>query len=153
MAHVERVRYTPEKPKKGGRRPGAGRKKGTTNRLQRVAVEEARKSGKLPHEIALDWARRDVGEVVAGEHALTIDDIKWAITSSMPYFGSKMPQQQLQGVGPSIVNINVDPRELSQMSNEELLKFEAHLTRLQRGSDKHEQGQGNSNRYAEIIGA
>lgn len=42
---------------KGGKRPGAGRPKGSTNRMTRAMREAAAASGKLPHEILLDVAR------------------------------------------------------------------------------------------------
>ena len=42
---------------RGGRRPGAGRKKGSTNKMTRAAREVAAATGKLPHEILLEVAR------------------------------------------------------------------------------------------------
>lgn len=50
----------PPKPvpdNRGGRRPGAGRKKGTRNKVNHLRVEKAKQSGALPGDILLDIAR------------------------------------------------------------------------------------------------
>lgn len=56
-------RFTPapdyRKPsKRGGKRNGAGRPKGSINHFSKLAIGLAKQTGKLPHELMLDWVRQ-----------------------------------------------------------------------------------------------
>lgn len=56
---IERVKST-RRGKMGGRRPGAGRKKGSRPEYKRVLAARAAREGALPHELMLEWARTGV---------------------------------------------------------------------------------------------
>lgn len=58
----------------GGRRPGAGRPKGSMSRIAEEAREKALATGLLPHEILLSIARGEVQE------ELTVDPSTGAVT-------------------------------------------------------------------------
>lgn len=55
---------------RGGKREGAGRKKGSVNKLNKQIAEEAKKTGKLPHEILLEIARGEIKEGLIGYNKL-----------------------------------------------------------------------------------
>lgn len=58
---------------RGGARPGAGRKKGSVNKLSTEATRIAASSGMLPHEILMRLGR---GEVVSGFEAPAVEGNK-----------------------------------------------------------------------------
>ena len=85
MQRVKLTRQPPPKAKKGGWRPGSGRKKGSPNKINKERAELAAKSGLLPHELALEFARAAVGAIVRGRE-MTWADVKWAIELAAPYY-------------------------------------------------------------------
>lgn len=102
----------------GGAQAGAGRPRGATTRLQAKAIEQAARSGLLPHEILLDMARgnpqklRKVREepnpddpdfpvVVVEEEWVTVsvDDQRDAAKAAAPYYAPKLSTvETVQGI-------------------------------------------------------
>lgn len=71
---------------RGGARRGAGRPKGSINKLAREAREAAAKTGLLPHEILLKIAR---GEKYLGVKP-TFDQAAAAAAQAAPYYAPKI---------------------------------------------------------------
>lgn len=71
---------------KGGKREGAGRKKGQVNRISADAIEKAKATGELPHEFLLRISR-------GGDVDGTIPDFDQrtaAAIAAAPYFAPKL---------------------------------------------------------------
>jgi hypothetical protein len=91
MERVKLKRKIVAKRKWGGPQPGSGRPKGVPNRVNKERAELAAKSGLLPHEIALEFARAKVGSKVRGR-VITWDDVKWAIRLAAPFYAPTFSQ-------------------------------------------------------------
>lgn len=99
---------------RGGYRPGAGRKPGSTNVMSKAAREAARESGLLPHEILLSIARGEpqVLKVPTGSRkadgsyeyeeqlvGVDLESIKDAAKAAAPYYAPKLSTvETIQGV-------------------------------------------------------
>jgi hypothetical protein len=84
---------------RGGKRPGAGRPKGSKNRLAQAAREQAEATGSLPHEVLLaicrgDQKLRDVvkcgDEMVEIERWPTVEERIRAATAAAPFYAPKL---------------------------------------------------------------
>ena len=79
----------------GGKRPGAGRKKGSINKVSRGARNKAAKEGLLPHEILLKIAR---GELL-GDHRPSFAERMEAAKAAAPYYAPRLAaiEQKVEG--------------------------------------------------------
>lgn len=71
---------------RGGKRPGAGRPKGSVNRMATRAREEAAKAGMLPHELLLAISR---GEAIDG-HVPSFAERVDAAKAAAPFYAPKL---------------------------------------------------------------
>lgn len=76
----------------GGCREGAGRKPGSVNRISMRAMEEAAKTGELPHEFLLRVAR---GEKV-GDHEPSFENRMDAAKAAAPYFAPRLASAKIE---------------------------------------------------------
>ena len=101
--------------RRGGARPGAGRKPGSVNVISRKAREEAAKTGELPHEFLLRVAR---GETI-DDHTPAFNERVDAAKAAAPYYA------------PRLATTNVDARVRSEafkaedLTDEELIAIAA----------------------------
>lgn len=92
---------------KGGKRPGAGRKPGSANKMSMEARERAAKTGELPHEFLLRVAR---GEEIDGNKPTFADRLD-AAKAAAPYYAPKL----------SSSNVTLrQVRSIADLSDEEL---------------------------------
>lgn len=70
----------------GGKRPGAGRPKGTRNKRTQETIAKAEAAGMLPHEFLLAVSR---GEAV-GDYQPTFDERLEAAKAAAPYYAPKL---------------------------------------------------------------
>jgi hypothetical protein len=99
---------------RGGYREGAGRKPGSTNQMSKEAREQARLSGRLPHEILLSIARGEPqevikiskeGEMTAVKEEVSLDRMTDAAKAAAPYYAPKISTVELiSGVGDDDLN-------------------------------------------------
>jgi len=73
---------------KGGKRPGAGRKRGSTNKRSLAAIAKAKETGLLPHEIMLAVAQGR-GEKVFGIK-FTAEQRLVAAEKAGPYYAPRL---------------------------------------------------------------
>jgi hypothetical protein len=78
----------------GGQRPGAGRKKGSLNkrtlakrRMVETAVQTAKKTGKLPHEILLAICQGHAKEVLGRD--VTVKERIECLKAAAPYYAPR----------------------------------------------------------------
>ena len=75
----------------GGKRTGAGRKKGSITRMSMEAREHAKHTGELPHEFLLRIVR---GEKI-GSHRPTFKERVDAAKAAAPYFQPRIAAQEV----------------------------------------------------------
>lgn len=92
---------------KGGRRPGAGRPKGSTNKSSRKMREAAAATGLLPHEIMLRLVR---GEAVAGYGKATKKERLHMLPQVAPFYAPRLMAAALK-VNPGDANPYVELME------------------------------------------
>lgn len=100
---------------KGGARPGAGRPKGSANKMTRLAREQAAEAGMLPHEFLAAVAR---GEPVDG-YVPTFEDRLDAAKAAAPFYAPRLASTQVQA---SITHSHEDMLDaLERVSTEEIV--------------------------------
>ena len=101
-----------QQPKRrGGRRPGAGRprgKAGNTLSVVQAAAARAEVTGKLPHQLLLEWARGEPilvnGELV---HLTAQNRIACAIAAG-PYFAPRLISHEVGGKGGGSIPLSLN---------------------------------------------
>lgn len=78
---------------RGGKRPGAGRKPSSVNRMSQKAREKAAETGQLPHEFLLAVSR---GELI-GDYQPTFEDRLDAAKAAAPYYAPKLSSVEATG--------------------------------------------------------
>ena len=96
----------------GGRREGAGRKRGAVNRMTMAARANAAQTGELPHEFLLRVAR---GETIDGARP-TLERRIDAAKAAAPYYAARLTTTTLQGPGGGPMRLDT----IGNLSNEEL---------------------------------
>ena len=84
---------------RGGKRPGAGRKKGAISKMTEEARAVAEATGELPHELLLRASR---GEEISG-HTPTFMERVDAAKAAAPYYQPRLASQEV------LVNKGADP--------------------------------------------
>ena len=134
---VERVRlHDPPKKKRGGKIPGSGRKVGTRNKLIKAAVERAKQTGELPHEFLLRVTRCPEGQKVDG-HKVTFEERVEAAKAAAPYFAPKLASTTVHDPNSGMKVLNISPRDLLELTDDELEHLQNKLVRLQSGVAQH----------------
>ena len=119
---VERARSNRGKDGKrkgfrGGKRPGAGRRFGSANEAKSVARAVAARTGDLPHELLLQWARTGKmsypsGRVVELEASERIQCAKGCAA----YYKPSFQPRPAPGEQPPVVRVELDPASLRAMA-------------------------------------
>ena len=92
---------------RGGKREGAGRKPGVKDRLAKEAAARAAMTGKLPHELLLEWSR---GEpmIINGEAVhLTAQNRLAAAIAAGPYYAPRLISHEVSGKGGGAIPMSV----------------------------------------------
>lgn len=104
---------------RGGARPGAGRPKGSANKMSQKAREEAAEAGMLPHEFLAAIAR---GEMI-GDHEPTFEERMDAAKAAAPFFAPKLASTQVTA---SITRSHEDMLDELDSEADEILIGRAH---------------------------
>lgn len=97
------------------RRPGAGRKRGGEQEVTRVARARAERSGKMPKELLLEWAR--TGEMDGQK--LTVKDRMYAATSAARYYDAPVQPRPAEGEKPPVYHVDLSTKTLQALSRGE----------------------------------
>lgn len=103
--------------RRGGRRPGAGRKVGSTTEIKSVARAVAARTDKLPHELLLEWAlsgsmRYPGGRTVQLDASERIACAKGCASWYKPPYQAR----QAPGEQPPVMRVVLDEQMLSALS-------------------------------------
>lgn len=99
----------------GGRRQGAGRPSGSTNKRSRQLVDKAAASGLLPHQFLLAVARGErIPMPAEGDcvfHTPTITERLDAAKAAAPYFAARLAAIEHSGDGSTVLLVSKAQRD------------------------------------------
>lgn len=125
---TERVRLSRsnserQRGRRGGRRPGAGRKFGSTTEVKRVARAVARRtgSGKLPDELLREWADTGFMEYVRASGKRVVVELEPAdriacAKGSASYYKAPYQARPAPGERPPVVRLELDEKMVAALA-------------------------------------
>ena len=145
----------------GGKRPGAGRPKGGTTERIKVARAIAARSGLLPDELLLDWAR--TGKMRYGTKTVELEPSERIACAKACAAWYKPPMQARPAPGeqPPVLRLEMDEKMLAALAAKQPNKLELLrdvLRAIQAGGkelEQAQQGQGagdaDAGRYGRLL--
>lgn len=107
---VDRVASKRRAERRGGRRPGAGRKRGSSPEVVRVARAKAAKlKTKLPHELLFEWAQTGFMSDKRGQtYALDNSERISCARACAPWYAAPYQSRPAPGAEPPVIRLELD---------------------------------------------